>query len=230
MTESKIFVKDKDIVVPGDVLATGMDFLPSFGTYRNSDNILSDRVGVIKIEGKVIKLLPLSGRYLPKKGDVIIGMVSDVNFSGWNVGTNSAYSAMLSMKDGSSDFIPRGADLTKYFNIGDYIVTKIFNVTSQNLIDLTMKGPGLKKINGGRILTVDPNKVPRIIGKMGSMVTMIKQETNCNIIVGQNGIIWIKGEAKDELLAVRSINKIVAESHISGLTEKMKEFINSEKK
>jgi len=81
--------------------------------------------------------------------------------------------------------------LTKYFDIGDYVMAKIINVTSQKLVDVTMKGPGLRKLKGGRIIQVNPYKVPRIIGKAGSMVTMIKDATGCRILVGQNGLVWI---------------------------------------
>jgi len=226
--EENLKVNDKDIVVPGEILAKGMDYLPGQGMYREGDSILASKLGVVKIEGKVLKVIPLSGKYLPKRGDVIIGMVRDVNFSGWSIETNSAYSAMLSMKDASSDFIRRGADLTKYFDIGDYLVTKIINVTSQNLIDLTMKGPGLRRLESGRIIRVSPSKVPRIIGKQGSMVSMIKKATNCNIIVGQNGVVWIKSlNPGDEIVTVETIRKIEEESHVSGLTDRIKTFLES---
>jgi exosome complex RNA-binding protein Rrp4 len=58
---------------------------------------------------------------------------------------NCPYSAVLPLKDASFDFIAKGADLTRYFNLEDYVMIKITNVTSQNLIDVTAKGPGLKK-------------------------------------------------------------------------------------
>lgn len=221
-------IDDKQIVCPGEVLAVGMDYLPGQGMYRHGNDIIASRLGLVKIEGKVLKIIPLSGKYLPKRGDVIIGRVKDVNFSGWSVETNSAYPAMLSMKDATSDFIRRGADLTRYFDIGDYLVTKIINVTSQNLIDLTMKGPGLKKLEGGRIMKVAASKVPRIIGKQGSMVSMIKKATNCNIVVGQNGVVWIRGlNPDDELVTVDTIRKIESESHVSGLTDRIKAFLES---
>ena len=205
-----------------------MDYLPSQGTYRKDNHVIASMLGLARIEGKVIKIIPLSGNYLPKRGDVIVGKVADINFSGWSVETNSAYAAMLSMKDATSDYIRRGEDLTKYFNIGDYIVTKIYNVTSQNLIDLTMKGPGLRKLTTGRIMKVASPKVPRIIGKQGSMVSMIKKATNCNIIVGQNGVVWIKGlNPEDELITVETIKKIEDESHVSGLTGIIQKFLES---
>src|SRR3989338_4674510 len=222
---SEIKIKEKEIAVPGEQLAQGMDILPGHGTYRDGENIIAKRLGLATIDGRTIKLIPLSGRYIPKTGDTVICKVIDVSFSGWRLDTNSAYSAMLSMKDGTSDFVQRGADLTQYFDLGEYIVCQIFNVTSQKLIDVTMKGPGLRKLKGGRIIEVDSNKVPRIIGKQGSMVVMIKEATQCNIIVGQNGLIWIDGGPMNELLAIQAIRKISAESHTSGLTDKIKGFL-----
>ena len=227
---SKIMVEDKSISVPGETLAIGMDVLPGSGTYREGEKILANRLGLAMIEGRTIKLLPLSGRYIPKTGDTIICKVIDVGFNGWRLDTNSAYSAMLSMKDATSEFIARGANLTQYYDLGDHIVCKIVNVTSQKLIDVTMKGPGLRKLKGGRIIEVDSNKVPRIIGKQGSMVMMIKDAARCNISVGQNGLIWIDGEPMNELLAIQAIRKIEKESHMSGLTEKIKEFLEKNEK
>jgi exosome complex component RRP4 len=226
----EIKVKDKEVVVPGETLAEGMDFLPSFGTYREGEKILASRLGLVNVEGKVLKLVPLSGVYHPKKGDTIIGPVTEILLSGWRIDTNSAYSAVLNLKDATSEFIARGADLTRYFAIGDYVMAKISNVTSQNLVDLTMKGPGLRKLRGGRILTVNANKVPRIIGKQGSMVSMIKQYTNCRVLVGQNGLVWVNGEEPEkELLAVETIKKIEREAHVPGLTDKIKEFLEQHK-
>ena len=93
-----------------------------------------------------------------------------------------------------------------------------------------MKGPGLRKLKGGRIVEVASNKVPRIIGKQGSMVSMIKDATGCNISVGQNGIIWIDGSPEGELLAIMAIRKIEEESHLSGLTDKIKGFLEKNSK
>jgi len=226
----ELIVNNKDIVVPGEELAQGLDYLPSFGTYREENFIISARLGMVNIDGRTIKITPLTGRYSPKRGDTIIAKVIDVTFSGWRLETNCAYAAMLSVKDATSDFIARGADLTKYFDIGDYLVAKITNVTSQKLIDLTMKGPGLRKLIGGRVIKVNTNKVPRIIGKQGSMISMIKDATNCKIIVGQNGLAWINGDPQNEFIAVSTIKKIEEESHISGLTERVKEYLQEQTK
>ncbi len=224
-----LLIKEKEIVVPGEDLATGIDYLPSYGTFREGDKIIAGKLGLVNVDGRVIKIIPLSGKYMPKAGDTIVGKIIDVTINGWRVDINSAYSAMLSMKDGTSEFIARGSDLTKYYSFGDYIVTKIINVTTQNLVDLTMKAPGLRKLGEGRIINVNTYKVPRIIGKQGSMITMIKDVTGCRITVGQNGVVWIQGEPENEMIAEETIRKIESESHTSGLTERIKEFLEKKK-
>lgn len=93
---------------------------------------------------------------------------------------------------------------------------------------MTVRGPGLKKLEGGRIIRVGPQKVPRIIGKQGSMVSMIKQATGCRMMVGQNGIIWLEGSPKGELIAVKAISMIGEMAHLSGLTDRIREFLEKE--
>lgn len=222
---SELLVKEKEVVVPGQVLANGMEYLPSHGTYRKDEQILANRVGVAVIDGKVIRTIPLAGKYLPKRNDVIIGKVIDIISMGWRVEFNSPYSGLVPIRDGTFEFVPKGADLSRYYDIGDYFVGKITNVSGQNLVDISIKGQGLHKLRGGRTIRVNTNKVPRIIGKKGSMVSMIKQATDCKITVGQNGWVWILGEPAMENIAVLAIEKIEDESHIPGLTDRIKAFL-----
>ncbi len=225
---SEICVENRDVVVPGDVLAKGMDYLPGFGTYRRDEDIIASKVGLVRIDGRALKITPLSGRYLPKKNDVVIGKIIDITVNGWRLDINSAYTGMLMLKEASSDFIQKGADLTQYYKLEEYLVCKITNVTSQKLVDLSLKGPGLKKLTSGRIIMVNPFKVPRIIGKSGSMVGMIKDATGCQITVGQNGIIWLKGTPKQETVAIKAIKKVEDEAHFQGLTVRIKEMLEEE--
>ena len=225
---SELLAKEREVVVPGQVLANGIDYIPGNGTYRHDDKVLANRLGILSVEGKVLKTMPLAGRYMPKKDDVIIGRVDDILMSGWRLEINSPYSAVLPLKDASFDFIAKGADLTKYFKLDDYVVVKITQVTSQNLVDVTAKGQGLRKLRGGRVIKVNPQKVPRIIGKKGSMVSMLKRATDCKVIVGQNGFVWIEGSPEMEVITVKALRKIETESHYSGLTESLKGFLEKE--
>ncbi len=225
---SKISIKDKDIVVPGDILAEGMDYLPAGGAFREKDCIIASQVGLASVSGRLIRVIPLSGRYIPKKGDNVIGKITTISMSSWLVDIGYANEAMLQLKEAVSEFVPRGTDLTNFFQSGDYILTKISNVTKTKFIDVSMRGPGLRKLGPGRILQVAPSKVPRIIGKEGSMISLIKDMTGCWITVGQNGITWLSGSDPDkEILAVEAIRLIEKNSHKVGLTEEIKKFLES---
>ena len=122
-------VKEREVVIPGEELATGMDYLPSKGTYRDGDKIIASQLGLVMIEGKVVKIIPLSGRYAPKRGDTIIGKVVDIAMSAWRLEINCAYSAMMSLAEATSSYIQRGADLPRFYDIGDYVVANVTNVT-----------------------------------------------------------------------------------------------------
>ncbi|HLC88610.1 MAG TPA: exosome complex RNA-binding protein Rrp4 [Candidatus Nanoarchaeia archaeon] len=222
---SGLLTEERSIVIPGEALAEGMDYLPGENTYRQLDKIYAKVLGLVSLAGRVVKLTPLSGPYLPKVGDKIIGKVIDITMTSWRVDTGTAYSALLNMKDASMRFIRNNEDLSKILAIGDYAVVIITKVTSQMLIDLTMKEPGLHKVEGGRIIAINPQKVPRVIGKQGSMITLIKEKTGCTVTVGQNGLVWIRGEAEKELLAERAIKLIEKRSHEEGLTEKIQQFL-----
>ncbi len=226
-----LLIEDKAIVVPGEELAEGMDFLPGTDVLRDGEKLISTKVGLVNVSGRLVKIIPLAGKYLPKRDDIVLGKVAAMGFSGWRVDIDWAFEANLALRDGSTEFIEKTADLSQYYNYGDWIVCQITAVAGAGkLIDLTMKGPGLRKLGPGRILRVTPSKVPRIIGKQGSMITMIKESTDCKISVGQNGLVWLSGEdPKKELIAVRAIEKIEAESHVSGLTDRIKEFLDRSK-
>ena len=224
---SKILVNEREIVIPGEALAEGMDYLPGDNTYREDNKIYSKVLGLTGIAGRVIRITPLSGPYVPQIGDKIIGKVIDITMNGWRVDTGTAYSAMMNVKDATTRFIKKEEDLSKIIAIGDYVVVKIINVTSQNLIDLTMKEPGLFKVSGGRIMKINNQKVPRVIGKQGSMINLIRNKTRCDITIGQNGIVWVKGSTpENELLTVKAIALIEEKSHQEGLTDKMEKFLN----
>jgi len=120
-------------------------------------------------------------------------------------------------------------DLEEVFMIGDMVVAKINSINKRG-IDLTVKLKGLGRLDSGITININPNRVPRVIGKEGSMISLIKDETKCRITVGQNGLIWISGDkVEDELFAKKAILHVAEKSFMSGLTEEMKTWLEKEK-
>ena len=219
---------DRKIAIPGEVIFKGEDYLPGEGTEKRGDEIVSLRFGLVEEVKNLVKVIPLSGVYQPRRGNVVIGKVEMITFNGWVIDINTAENAFLSLME-----VPRYVnkdDLKEVMDIGDMVVAKIYSVNKRGT-DLTLQANGLGKLEKGIIMNVNPNKVPRVIGKEGSMISLIKDETKCRITVGQNGFIWIGGDKIDnELFAKKAILYIAENSLMSGLTDGMKDWFNREKK
>ncbi len=227
----KIYVANRQIVRPGDLLAEGDDVKGGDYTYRIGNKIYASVLGLANVDDGVVSVIPLEGMNMPKEGDVVIGLVTSVGITNWIVDIRGPYKAVLNANEALESFNPITDDLRKYLDVGDYIIAKIivFDRTRNPL--LTIKGKGLGKITEGKVIDVKPSRVPRIIGKKKAMLNILIEQTKCTIIVGQNGRIWIRcpNEELEDIL-VRAIRKIEAEAHIPGLTERVKRFIEEEKR
>lgn len=213
-----IYVNEKDLVVPGELLAED-DYYSGRGTFEDDGKICSKLLGLVSLRNKKISVIPLKSKYLPKKGDVVIGKIDDVRFSMWGVDINSPYSGIL---PASEVFGREKKELSRVFNIGDVLFLRIVDVDEVKKVKLGLKGRGMGKFKGGVIIDIAPTKVPRLIGKKGSMINMIKDKTGCKIIVGQNGLVWIKGNEDMEQIVKNIIKLIEREAHTSGLTDRVK--------
>ncbi len=221
--------KPRKIVVPGEVIVEGQNYLPGENARREGKEIISMRYGLLDINDRLVKVIPLSGVYLPRKGNVIIGKVIDISYNGWLIDINSPYSAFLPIME-CRGFITKRDDLSQIYDYDEMIIAKVIGVKGRG-VDLSTKERGFHKIDEGIIIKINPHKVPRIIGRQGSMVNMIKDYTKCNIVVGQNGLIWVKGDSiESELIAKDVINFIADQCYIDGLTDKVKEYLEEKTK
>ena len=216
-------MESRKIIIPGETIVTGEEYLPGEGTRREKDDIVASKFGLADVSDKLIRVIPLSGVYIPRRGNVVIGEVVDVTFNGWLIDFNGPMNGFLSVAE-----VPRYInkdELQECFDFGDMILAKVWNVKAKG-VDLSVKLRGFGKLEDGMIMKVNANKVPRVIGKEGSMVSLIKEGTGCDITVGQNGIVWLMGKTiDDELKAKKVIEFICENSFIDGLTEKVKDFM-----
>jgi len=227
MTKEKTEEKnERKLVIPGETIVSGDDYLPGDFTRKEGDDIIATRYGLAETSGRVVKIIPVSGVFEPRRGNTIIGRVADINFSGWSIEIGGPYSAFLPLAE-CPRFINRN-NIEEFANVGDVVNAKIWSV-KRGSVDLTLKSRGLGVLEGGRIIRINPHKVPRVIGKEGSMINLIKDSTKTEINVGQNGFIWLKGELEGEKKAEDAINLIVQESASEGLTEKIERFLESGK-
>lgn len=217
---------DRKVVIPGDLLSEEAK-KSGEGTFVKDGKVYSLLYGLANYRDR-INVIPLAGKYVPAPGDNIIGVVKDITFSNWIIDINSPYDGLLHI----SEFPNRidSDEMCKYLSLGSSLLTRVKDVDSTMKVELTLNDRKLGLLKTGRIVEISHTRVPRLIGKGGSMISMLKKELNCNIFVGQNGRIWINGGSEDIDLALRTILLIEKEAHTNGLTDRIVDFLKDEKK
>ena len=212
----------REIVVPGDILdASGMK--PGENAYVLDGKVRASAMGVRNVFQNTVGVIPLRGCYMPSSGDTVIGVIEDIGPSNWLVNINAPYPAPLHVNE-----VPwkvEFGDTSRYLSIGHVVILKVLSVDESRKISVTMKDSGLRRIEGGRLVKISHSKVSRVIGKSGSMISMLKNMTDCRIAVGQNGMIWVDGDDENADVAAQAIMMIEEKAQSGNLTDKIKEFI-----
>src|ERR671938_428377 len=214
-------------VVPGDKIIEG-SFRPLMNVIKVGNSIIATRIGIAETGRDGVKVIPLSGVYIPRVNDIVIGKITDHSSLSWEVDINSCFSAHLPAQDVfGRDFSSARDDMTKHFAIGDMITARIIAFDRTRDPMLTVQDRDLGKIPRGEVLWISSTRVPRLIGKRGSMIQTIEQATQTRILIGQNGIVVVMGRNLDGIkLATRAIRMVEEEAHTANLTQRVKALLN----
>ena len=225
---SKVMVENHAIVIPGDKIAEG-EYRYGEGVVKRGNEYYSTLVGLFQDKGDFIQVKALKGKYLPRPGDLVIGKVIEVGLTSWVVDIGSPYTAILSANNATEKrFDPVKDDTRRIFDVGDIILTKIVSFDRTRDPSIITNERGLGKLRGGRLIEIEAAHIPRVIGKKGTMINMVKRLTRTQIITGQNGRIWVQGKkVEDELKAIESIRKIELEAHTQGLTDRIRDMLSN---
>jgi len=222
----KLLKNERDFVTPGEKLVDSMEFLPGRNCFREGDGVFAKKTGLLRVSGHVLSVISLNGVYMPQRDDMIIGEVTDVQSNGWVVDVGAPYQAYLPLSGVRGYIDSSKTDVSKVYGVGDMIYGKIKMVSSTQSVHISMFDRMCRKFSGGRIIAVNPAKVPRIIGKSGSMIDMVKMKTGCRVVVGQNGVVWLEGDTPQvEEFVIGVINTIQEKSHIDGLTGEIEKML-----
>ena len=212
----------RQLVIPGDVIEV-RGLKPGEGTYMEGGRVFASQLGIRSEQDGFVDIIPLAGRYIPRADDEVVGQVVDLGPSHWLVDINSPYPAPLHATE--SPWRVEFGETSHFMDVGDSLLAKVLAVDETKRVQITMQDRGLRRLTGGQIVEISHSKVPRVIGKGGSMISMIKSYTKTQAFVGQNGRIWIDGDVKDAVHAVRAIHMIDENAQAAGLTEAVKAYL-----
>lgn len=214
-------------VLPGDKIVEG-NYRPLMNVVKSGNAIIATRIGIAETGREGVKVIPLSGIYMPRVNDLVLGKIVDHTSLSWEVDINSCFSAHLPAQDVfGRDFSPARDDMNKHLAIGDMITARIMAFDRTRDPMLTVQDRDLGKIPKGELLKISATRVPRLIGKRGSMIQTIEQATQTRVLIGQNGIVVVTGRNPEGILqAVKAIRMVEEEAHTANLTQRIKALLN----
>lgn len=198
----------RKIVIPGEKISDKQIFTSN--TFIEGNETFAAVVGMLDEEGKYI---PLEAKYKPLPEDTIVGVINDIRFAGYSIDMGMPNQGFISSKD-----------FRIQLDIGDIVSCKVGQVYETGDVDFSE----VKKLSFGKIIRFPPAKVPRLIGRKSSMISLIRENVGGDIVVGNNGYVWIS-ETSNIPLALKAINLIIKKAHLSGLTDQVAQFLTSEK-
>ena len=215
-------------VIPGDVITTA-PFRPEQNVILDGKRIIATVVGTSEIYDDSVRVIPLAGKYSPKINDLIIGKVISHSSLSWELDINSCYVGFLPAQDVfGRDFSAHANELTSKLKKGDLVVARIANSDRSRDPLLTVSDRELGKIESGELVKISPSKVPRLIGKRGTMIQTIETATGAIITIGQNGWVVVSCENRNGLLkAIKAIQMVDEQAHIANLTDRVKLMLES---
>jgi len=213
-------LKTRVLVFPGDLVGDGRPMMPTLYAYVENSKTYSSVIGIPQPSRNVI---PLNAKYVPKVDDIVIGIVEDIQPVYWVISLNSPYPGILHANETMWEV--GFGETGKYLTVGDAVIAKIQAVDETRRVFVTMKDPKARKLTSGTIFFYPASKVARILGKEGSMISMIKQKTGATIIVGQNGVVWVRASPLATIVVGEALDIISRYSHVIGLTELVAEYI-----
>jgi len=213
-------------VIPGDVVTTGPVRLEQ-NVILEGNKIISTSIGISEIYDDSVKVIPLTGKYIPKINDLVIGKVISHTSLSWELDINSCYVGFLPAQDVfGRDFSAHADELTSKLKSGDLVAARIANFDRTRDPLVTISDRDLGKIDSGDLVIISPSKVPRLIGKRGSMIQMIEMATNAAVTIGQNGWVVVSCETPEGLLkAKKAIEMINEKAHVANLTDQIKDML-----
>lgn len=218
-------MRGRRYAVPGDVIAEGRSLVPGENTYKVGNRIYAASVGLVEIVGNEVRVVPLEGKYVPRQGDVVVGIVVDYNAIAWTVDINSIFYGTILVRN----IVRRGSleklAISDVLNVGDAVAAKILSFSVNRDPLLSLRGPGLGRIEEGEILRVSPRSVPRLLDRRTRLHRRIEEATGCRLTIGMNGLIAVRGTPDGILQVARALEIVESEARQDVLMDKLKDVL-----
>jgi len=148
MSENK-----NQFVLPGDTISGSYE--PAQNVILNDNRLLSTAIGFCEINDNEASVSPLTGFYIPRSDDLVIGKIKSHTSMVWEIDINSYHVGILPAFDiFGKDYNPSKHDLSSKLNVGDLVAVRIVSGDTARDPLVTISGENLGKIDSGELVKV----------------------------------------------------------------------------
>ncbi len=188
------------LVAPGEDLGDSGEYSAGHGVVAMNGRLRAVKQGRKNTRDGTVSVEPRRTAYVPRPSDLVIGYIEGCTSNIWFIDIGAPFNAILPMSLGPGKAAFGGT--RSLMDIGEAVLCRVQEVDETHSSVVTMKGTALRKIRTGNIEQVDPHLLGRITGSGGKALRQPKEDTDCRIIVADNGRVWVDGEF-DGIVAVR---------------------------
>jgi len=196
----------KHLVMPGDVVTSGSEKSAGAGILMQNNELIATKVGYLKENSNTISVEPIKTNYIPRSGDLIIGIVNSMKSNVWFLNVAGPFDAILPMS--LAPWKVEFGTVRSYIDIGEAVLARVQEVDETHSVVCTMKGVGLRKLESGYIDEIPPHMVELLNGEKSSLIQSLKEKSGCRIVICENGRIWIDGNPNEIGYVQEIINMI----------------------
>lgn len=210
-----------DVVLPGDDLTNDTKSTSKVilgpGLRRIDDRVVASKAGILKQRSSTTFWVDsFQKRYIPSKGETVIGIVTQKAGDIFRVDIGAAESAAISYLA----FEGATKKNRPVVNVGDLLFAKLlvaYKDFESELVCVDSLGKKMKLgiLNGGLVINCSINLARRLRSPTCPLLDAIKKniQVPLEVVVGMNGRIWI--DAKNERDVVAVGNAILAAEYKS---------------
>ncbi|MFL2967636.1 MAG: hypothetical protein ACJZ6A_00640 [Candidatus Poseidoniaceae archaeon] len=213
------------LVTPGEAIGASSGARAGTGTLIMGDKLIATRVGWAKENNGVTSVDPIHAAYMPRSGDLVIGVVESVRNNLWFADVNGPFNGLLPMS--LAPWKVEFGAAREQMDIGDVMLARVQEVDEAHNIVLTMKGVGLRRLKEGIMSEISMNHISRLRGDADSTLRQLKEASDCRIIVAENGRVWVDGET-DGIAFMRTVLDLVRnEGHMATFNASLEALIEN---
>lgn len=202
---------EQRLVTPGMAIGPSAGKRAGSGIITEQDTMIATQLGWLQEKNNTMSVHPIHSAYMPRSGDLIVANVAEVRNNLWFMDINGAFQGLLPMS--LAPWKVEFGAARQHMDVGNVVLARVQEVDECHNVVLTMKGVGLRRLNQGAVESIPVQHVDRVRGEGNSLLQRLRDASDCRIMVGENGRVWIDGDSNGITWARKALKMVAEKGH-----------------